>query len=494
MAQAINLQDATVGTSQKVNTSGDARITLPQPITRLGGETARPNDVGAVALYCELDAGTMTGNKLLKSPLVSEDYRLTVGVDTPVFDYTFNATSQDTSSWGCTFTTMTLAQSGGYLILNSGSSVAATVSANAVTRQYFALTGNAGLHIEFTGLITAAFQTGQTFYAGLGVPASSSAPPTDGLWFQYTTTGLIGVMNFNGTVTQTGTLAASITTNTNGQFKIVVTERVVEWWVNGALAAVQAIPAGQGQPFMTTALPLFAQFNQGSGVGTAVQVKIGDIHVDQLDSNTGRPYPHIQAKKGLMGYQFPPSATVGSTCNFGNGALAAASALSNTAVGTGNPVGLGGYSHDLCTLAAGTDGIVTSFQVPAGSVNITPRSLIITGVWVHSVVDAALTGGPLAFMYSLAYGHTAVSLATAETGSFVTASTKAPRRIVLGVEGCAATATAGTLLSPQGVFRTFSSPIVVNPGEFVAVVARQLGTVASAGSVVHAAGFDAHWE
>jgi uncharacterized protein (DUF2345 family) len=65
---------------------------------------------------------------------------------------------------------------------------------------------------------------------------------------------------------------------------------------------------------------------------------------------------------------------------------------------------------------------------------------------------------------------------------------------MLGVEGCVVTAPAGTLLSPQGIYRAFAAPIVIAPGEFVATTCRQQGTVASAGSVIHTVGFDAYFE
>ena len=110
------------------------------------------------------------------------------------------------------------------------------------------------------------------------------------------------------------------------------------------------------------------------------------------------------------------------------------------------------------------------------------------------MVDTVIVGGPLAFVYTLAYGHTAISLATTETSSFTSGTTKAPRRIAIGCEGMAAAAAAGTLLSQAGVYRQFISPITVAPGEFVAVVGRNFGTAVTSGSVVHAVGFDAYFE
>jgi hypothetical protein len=147
----------------------------------------------------------------------------------------------------------------------------------------------------------------------------------------------------------------------------------------------------------------------------------------------------------------------------------------------------------LPTLAAGTDGILFSFQNPAGGINQTPRNLIITGIQLKGVVDVIFAGGPVLYAYSVAFGHTAVSLATAEGTSFSTSpTTKAPRRVWIGVESYAVTAAVGTI--GQGISWEFTDPIVVAPGEFFAVTCRNVGTVTTTGSLVITCAVDAHYE
>jgi len=418
-----------------------------------------------------------------------------------LWDDTFNATAQNTSKYRFAFTTMTATMSGGFLNMNSGSIVTASTSCGFQSFRTFPLFAKAELRFNVSAQIPNGAQANQTIEYGLfQATLNGAAPgaPTDGVFFRWDPTGnLRGVVNYNGTETQTGTITPPAN-NTNHDWLIIVNTDEVLFYIdgvlNGSIMLLTAAPT-QGQPFMSAEMPItFRVYTAGSAPALAPILKVSDVFVTELGPDLTRPWPYQKAGFGHMAYQGQNGGTMGSTSNFGNSALGTATALSNTAVSTGNPVGLGGYSHDLATLAAGTDGIVTSFQNPAGGVNQTPRNLVITGVWVHSVVDSGLTGGPLALLYTLAYGHTAVSLATAESASFATGTTKAPRRIALGVEGCAAAATAGTLLSPGGITRQFSSPIVVAPGEFVALVARNVGTVASAGSVVHMVGFDAHFE
>jgi hypothetical protein len=119
---------------------------------------------------------------------------------------------------------------------------------------------------------------------------------------------------------------------------------------------------------------------------------------------------------------------------------------------------------------------------------------VIQGVTLSGGVNAALTGGPLILVYSVAYGHTAVSLATAESASFTNATTKAPRRVWLGVQTTVVTAAAGVPLGPAPITMAFASPIVVAPGEFVAITVRNQGIVTSAGSIIITGAFDAYFE
>lgn len=452
---------------------------------------------GFVGLAGVVDDGTVVAGGRQNRVYVSEGNGLYAASKNMLWDDAFNATTQNTSNYKTTFTTMTPAASGGFLNLNS--TAITTINTNCIFQTFknFPLFGKAELRINVAAQIPNGNQANQTIEWG-AFNASGATAPTDGVFWRCNTAGeLRGVSNYNGTETQTAAMTMPSTSVTH-DWDIIIQTNFVGFYVDDVLYGKINLPVDAptlGQPMMAASMPLtFRTVIAGSAPALAPQIKIANCFVNEMGPDLARPWSTQKSGMGHMAAQGQNGGTMGSTANLTNAALAAASALSNTAVGTGNPAGLGGYSHDLCTLTAGTDGIVTSYQNPAGAVGQTPRNLIIQGVWIHSVVDAAITGGPFAFLYSLAYGHTAVSLATTETASFATATTKAPRRIALGVEGAVATAAAGTLLSPQGVYRQFISPIVVAPGEFVAVVGRNLGTVASAGSVVHAVGFDAYME
>lgn len=491
------------------NTSGLANVdsnynlmtTHPQVNQRYGESVAAsPNNVGAVRMFTENDAGVLSGTAILASPRTSQDDCLQVGMNTPIIDYTFNGTAQDTANWLFTATTMTASQSGGFLMLNASNIGTTTTGCYMATKRYIPLTSNGGLRVSFSMNITQIIAANQVMAMGLGVPASATAVPTDGVYFQYTSAGLIGVVAYNGSVTQTGALPVAnpvtLTQNVTRQLQIRIYDRIVHFVFDGNNLGSIATPAGQGNPFITDALPLFVQqYNSGTvSGGTFAQLKVASVAVDQFDSQLVKPYSHQQAAKGFHAYQGQQGGTMGSTALYTNSlAAGAGAAMTNTTAALGT--GLGGQFSWQPTLTAGTDGILCSYQNPAGSVTQTPRTLYITGVRIQSFVTTAFTGGPVNAAYSLAFGHTSVSMATAESATFASGTAKAPRRIALGLETFVVTAAVGAVSGTNNpVYMPFNSPVVVNPGEFIAICAKNLGTVTSAGVITSFVTFDGYYE
>jgi hypothetical protein len=106
------------------------------------------------------------------------------------------------------------------------------------------------------------------------------------------------------------------------------------------------------------------------------------------------------------------------------------------------------------------------------------------------MVDALNTGAAVAttatsIEFKLAFNHTAVSLATAYTASFATATTRAPCRVGLGFMTWPVGAGIGA--GPQGgrIFLDLSeSPIYVDPGCFIALVGKfVLGTATASQTI-----------
>jgi hypothetical protein len=206
------------------------------------------------------------------------------------------------------------------------------------------------------------------------------------------------------------------------------------------------------------------------------------------DWQTAKPWNLQMTNQGLA-YQGLAGSTMGTNALFTNSlAPTAGAAMTNTTAALGT--GLGGQFSSLPTLTANTDGIICSFLNPIGSVSQRPRTLIISGVHVYSIVTTVLVGGPVINVYSIAYGHNALSLATAEAST-----TKAPRRVPVGVDsGLVANAAVGVMGNANGIHLTLANPIVVNPGEYVQLVSKNIGTVTTTGVVTYIVTFDHYFE
>ena len=181
--------------------------------------------------------------------------------------------------------------------------------------------------------------------------------------------------------------------------------------------------------------------------------------------------------------------------NMGNvAAFPTAAAGSNTAALT---TGLGGIGNiNAAVSAAASDFILTSYQVPAGTTSVQGRRLVLTGVRISMVnLVAAVATTPTVILLGIAHGHTAVSLATTETASFATGTTKAPRREPLGFMSWALAAPAGAMPQNGDIVHTFANPIYINPGEFIATTAKfVVGTATATETFGFTVLFDYGWE
>jgi len=465
-----------------VTAEKNLKVTTPLVTTLAGADTGA--QVGAIRFFSENDSGTATGAPYLLSPETSLDYRLRTGTDTVVFSDTFNATTQNTSNWKCTFTTMTLTQSAGFLNVNAaGTSTVANNSAFMQTFRYFPVIGTAPLAVEITAQITTQPTANEVLLWGIGV-AVAAAEPVDGVWFELTSAGLKGCSRYNsGTVVKVdlkdvGDMAVDTTSN----YVLVVGEREINFWVDDVLLGVLPVPAAQGQPFMTSALPVYIQKYNSNTVGSSPNtiLKVGDVTVSIMDIATNQAWANQMAGYGF-GLQGQNGATQGSAqIQWANTALPTAAAATNTTAALG--AFMGGIFLMNAPATSATDVIISSWLNPLGGVNQTPRTIKIRGMkidCVNSVVAVATTG--TTFAVALAWGGTALSLAGTETASFATATTKARRIQPMGVISFPVASPVGA--AATGIQFDFEAPIVINPGEYIQVVAKILVGTATATEV-----------
>lgn len=473
------------GNVMDVTAEGHAKVALSNT----------PADIGGVRLFTENDAGERTGVPYLKSPETSMDYRLRAAFDTIVFNDEFNAAAQNTGIWYHRTTTMTMAQSGGFLVTNANLTATNTTGCSLHTHRVFTVTTGMAMCAEFNLGITAVPLAGQVALFGFSNIASATARPTDGVWLEINANGMSGVIAYSGSYYQTNVLIppADFTLGQIDKFAIVVGTHEVEFWWNDVLLGEFEPVAGAAQAFLSASTNLcIQQYNSAAVSGSPqMQLKVGNVTVSSMDVATNKPWACQMAGMGLMAMQGQNGGTMGQTAQWSNTALPTAAAGTNTTAALGT--GLGGLFQLNAMATSATDVIVSSYLNPAGSTTQTPANLVIRGVWMDvTVLGAAVATTPTVLAIAMAFGHNALSLATTESASFANGTTKAPRRLPLGTVAFKVGDAIGT---NQHIYCEFESPIFINPTEYVQVVAKPVvGTATASEIFLFNIGFNAYFE
>jgi hypothetical protein len=480
--------DTGTSTAGKANVDANFNLNVVLPTTKA--------QAGFAALAGRNDDGVVTGAPLTNRIYVSEGLGgIQTAIPVPLWDDTFNATAQNTSNYRTPNATATTTFAGGTVNL-----VGTTTSGNNCclqTNRTFPFLPESDINIKISGYLTVAPQTNNVVEIGLFTATlAGSAAPTDGVFFRWNASAeLRGVINFNGVETQTAAITSPSITVAH-DFLIVVDQDVIRFYIDQVLqASISTLSDAptQGQAFSQGSLPLTLRNYNTGAVSSAQTFKCNSVLVTLLGGSIARTFGETSAGMGRSAYQGQNGNTQGTTAQLVNNTLAAAAVPTNTTAALGT--GLGGHFNETVTLAQGTDGIIQSFQNPVGSTIITPRNLVIYGVTITGIVHTVLAATIWNAVMYLAYGHTAVSLATAESATGTSPATKAPRRVALpGAFSLAASAAAGTVLTGQPINVRFISPIIVAPGEFVAVVSRKITAAPASGAVYWTITYDAYFE
>ena len=488
------------GTGAEVTTTNRLKVDLETDVA------TNPGNVGGVRCFSENDTGYVLGTPSLMSPEVDSDFRIRTANDVLLDDETFNYVAQNTGKHFYNTNTLAFAWTAGNLITNSGNTTTTNTSGGLSSYAMFPILGTQTLACDSELSFSQQPTTNTVIDFGLFLRSTSNPlTPTDGVYFRLSAAGLQGVVNYNGTETNTGTFKQSFggvdwtyVNNKKYQFILYITTRSVQFWINDAgniqMYGEIETPEGQGTPCMASALPFCIRHAiVGGTAGGVVNAQLARYNVRQGGSNVVSTLGEM-SNRIYGSYQGLSGGTMGGLTAYTNSTNPTAAVPSNTALTANLPSGLGGQAWETFTsgLALNTDGILMSYQVPAGTVSVAGKRLKITGVKMTSFVQTAMTGGPLVNTFALAFGHTAVSLATAEA-----AATKKPRIILLPelTQSVAAAAAAGTMTSqPGSAMCLFPEPIYVNPGEFVAFTVKHIGTAATAGVIGYNIQYVYSWE
>lgn len=466
------------------NTSGLANVTSDYALNASLERNAasNPNSVSAVKIYSEIDNGenlNPAGDVILASPEVDSDFRTRIANETLLDIETFNYIAQNTGKHNTATSTFTLAWSAVGLNTNSGSSIAVG-SSTLSTYNEFPLMGTTNLYCEFTGGLNTAMFANSVVDIGLfRKSAVTPFAPTDGVYFRITSAGVNGVINYNGTEVQSSIFTSYTPAIADkSRWIISIDEFNVDFWIDDKLYGRVEKPQASGQPFLSSSLPFSIRHANTGATASAVQFILTDYSI----SIGGAVYTRTLGEQGnaaFGSYQGLSGGTMGSLASYANSTNPTAAVPSNTALTANLPNGLGGQGAVNAQAAAATDGIWSSYQVPAGTVAVQGKRLKITGIRIDAVnIGAAVATTATTVQFSLAFGHTAVSLATTEA-----TATKAPRRLALGYMTWAVGAAIGAQATPISV--DFSNgPIYVEPGHFVQLVGKFLVGTATASQVI----------
>jgi hypothetical protein len=467
----IRIEGNTSGNVAEVTAANEVKVVLPNT----------PASVGSVRVMSENDAGTVTGTPYLYSPETDEDYRLRVAQEAILDNETFNYGAQNTGKFTFGSTTMAATYTAAGFTTNSGNITTTTTGLGLSTYAMFPMLGTTELYCEVELAFTAQPTSNTVIDFGLFLRnASNPFNPTDGVYFRLNSAGFQGVVNRGGVETASP-ITFAYTNNETHQYVISCHEREVKFWIDDVLHLQIVTPIADGQPFQAASLPFGIRHAiTGGAAGGAISAQLKDYTISVGGGALGID-PWNQGNRLFGSYQGLSGGTMGSLATLPNNTTPAAAAASNTALTANLPGGLGGQGAVTATAAAVTDLIFGSYQVPAGTIAVQGRRLVIGGVMVDCVnTGAAVATTATVIQFSLAYGHTAVSLATAEGGA-----AKAPRRVALGFASWPVGAAIGQPSANGQIFLTFSNgPIYVNPGEFVALVGKVLVGTATASQTI----------
>lgn len=432
---------------------------------------------GYVINVFEQDAGNNTLVRSLKTPDIDSDYRQRMAMADLMLNEKFPGATLNSSLWTAPVTTMTVVVANDFCTLNSGLSTANAAVARLQSYRLFPIFGVTDTYLSVNAQLAQLPVTNNITEIGFGIATGTSAP-TDGVFLRLLANGEAKLIsNNNGTETQGDAISNWTTYFPNNETKDVilgVNHKKLTLWIDDDIVSTLDLPNAGSNFTMSSHLPFFARTYNTGVTSSAQALRLALVNIT-VEGASWVKDDLIAAAGGHSSFG-QTGQTIGTTANFANSANPTAAVPTNTTAALGS--GLGGQFWETDTLAVTTDGIISSYQVPAGTASAPGKTFLCKYVKIDSSIQTALTGGGYVAVWSLAFGHNAVSLATT-----VSSTSKAPVRIPLGQQVVASGAAISTGLTSINV--TFDDPIPIFPGEFIQVVKKKVGTAPSAGVVAH---------
>ena len=266
----------------------------------------------------------------------------------------------------------------------------------------------------------------------------------------------------------------SMPLNTKRQFIISANEREVEFWIDAVLYARIATPSGQGVPWMSATLPFSVRHAIAAARPGGVPASRDQLHGEPGQPRRGheprRPRQHrlrrapgSRRHDGLLA-TYANSTTPAGVAGSNTAAAATARRAGDAQRGSG-----GGYRLHLDLVSGAGRNHGDSGPAP-----------VLNGVRISAAnLGAAVATTETTLAFSLAFGQRRCRSRRPRRRR------QGPRRVALGIMSWAIGAAIGAGPREGSIFMPFASPIVVNPGEFIASVAKFLQGTATASQTVY---------
>jgi hypothetical protein len=417
------------------------------------------------------------GDRFMNEMTIDPDYMVRGGFGTLLWYDQFNHNTLNTWRYQGTTSTMTMTMSGGFLNLNAGNALAQGNVVRFQTWRSFPVFGATPLSVNIRAGFMRDVQPGFMTEWGLGY-AATTVTPTDGVFFRVTHAGaFMGVLNFGGQeicvpIDESYYPKAGV----NYRFKITINQNVVEFGIDGIIVGRIFKPGNTGKTVFNSSLPLLLRHAVITNAPLlAQQFRVASLMVTLGTLDTKRQWFSVNAGMGHVSYNAPDGVALGTTANYAN---AAAPTSASVTVIAGGYTTLGGQWQYAAAVSKEVDLCAFAYQVPTGSAVVPGKNLVIRGIRIDTLNTGANNiTTPCAIQWGMSVGASAITPATADSG---TATTRAARRICLGMQGfqmmdpLASPGVGGTMKGwigdqAQPIDVNFDAPLVCEPGTYVQV-------------------------
>lgn len=436
-----------------VNSAGHLLAALPAAVA----------DAAPAILAAELDTGSVTGSALRRNAQITDPGRLRAGFDNVLFAETFCHSAFNSSNFLQTTSTMTVAQSPGGCILNSGNSVDTSVYARIASQRVFQVIGGAPLRVDMRMSHAAAPVLNNVCEWGLMTVPGTTGAPAEGVFFRLNAAGaLVGVLLVGNAELLTAALTVPPALDMH-EYTIIVYDARCEFWIDGVLHGALTLPVHGANPGSCACHQLCFKTYNAAATAIAQQLRLHRAVVTALDVQSHLPPAHLKALAGLSLVQNQPGAAAGPLANRVNSTAPPLGVLSNTAPGY---TALGGQFRFSAVAGAETDYALFAYQLAAPGVNVPCRNLVVTGIGIDTYnLGAAVSTTATVLEWYAGVGATALALSTPEIST-----AKAPRRVHLGVQSFVVGDPIGKVANSINV--AFDTPLVLHPAEFFHIILR----------------------